>query len=243
MRLSRRELNILRREVAAGEFEEALALCEAGMPLQYVLGRWEFMSLEFFIGREVLIPRPDTETLVETILAHERKGSKGLEIGVGSGCISISLAHHGGIIMLGTDICPRAVEIAKFNATRHSRESGNPPTFVAANLFPPGIEEFDFIVSNPPYIPTGEIADLDESVKNYEPLSALDGGHDGLEFYRRIAAQAAARLAVGGRIYFEIGYNQGEDVKNILKMNGFFGINIIKDLAGHDRVIVGVKND
>jgi release factor glutamine methyltransferase len=217
-------------EVDDSKFMAFARLYMQGMPLQYILGRWEFMGLEFHISQDVLIPRADTEILVETILQREPHGAKGLEIGIGSGCISISLAHHGSMDMTGTDICPRALEIAKTN----NRGLCN---FVLANLFPNTHELFDFIVSNPPYISTSELANLDSSVKDHEPLKALNGGADGLDFYRRITAQAGNWLAPGGRIYFEIGYNQGQDVKNILKSSGFSGINIIKDLSGHGRVV------
>jgi len=207
------------------------------MPLQYILGKWEFMSLEFEISPDVLIPRADTEVLVETILAKEQRGARGLEVGVGSGCISISLMHYGDIDMVGVDICKKALVVANKNLGRLI--TTHPNKFVQSNLFEnvPRGAKFDFIVSNPPYISSKEMLGLDESVKTFEPHKALHGGEDGLDFYRKIVAQAGEHLISKGRIYFEIGYNQADDVKNILQDGGFFDINIIKDFAGHNRVV------
>ena len=214
------------------------------MPLQYILGKWEFMSLEFEISPDVLIPRGDTEVLVEAILSVEKNGAKGLEIGVGSGCISISLIRHGGLDMVGVDICQKAVDIANRNFERLVGVDpvSDPVTagvFIQSDLFEnvPRGAKFDFIVSNPPYISSKDMLGLDKSVKDYEPHKALHGGDDGLDFYRKIVAQAGDYLVPQGRIYFEIGYNQALDVENILQDGSFFDINIIKDLAGHDRVV------
>jgi len=217
---------------AEAEFRRLLDLRAQGMPVQYILGRTEFMSLEFIVNENVLIPRPDTEILVEAVLERE-SGSRGLEIGTGSGCISIALAHHGRNLQLtAIDICPKAIDIARQNADKHRVGID----FIQMDIFastPTG--DFDFIVSNPPYIPTGDIAGLGANVRDFEPRRALDGGRDGLEFYRKIAK------ICNGRIYLEIGYNQGEDVCNILEDNRFANIDIIKDYAGHNRVVIGKK--
>ena len=226
-------------EGLVARFEEMLARRCKFEPMQYILGRCEFMSLEFLVNENVLIPRGDTEILVETVLANEAN-ARGLEIGVGSGCVSISIAHYGeGIEMLGVDICPGALRVAALNGERLAGDGG--PEFALSDLFEgiaPG-RTFDFIVSNPPYIRTGEIAGLGAGVRDYEPVAALDGGVDGLDFYRRIAARAGGYLVRGGRIYFEIGCEQGEDVANLLSEHGFYSVRVVKDLAGLDRVVWG----
>ena len=218
---------------AAAEYRKCLIKREGLMPVAYIVGKCEFMSLEFDINRHVLIPRPDTEVLVETILAAEN-AAEGLEIGIGSGCISVSLMFYNSqIAMDGADICPKAVAIARENACKHN---------VTANFFVSDVFEnmpprrYDFIVSNPPYIPTGDIAALGLNVRGYEPANALDGGPAGLDFYRRVAA-GTNFLRKGGRIYFEIGHNQGRDVAEILSAAGFSEIGIKRDIAGKDRVV------
>jgi len=209
----------------------------SNIPIQYLVGKCEFMSLEFIVDENVLIPRPDTEILVETVLTQEISFANGLEIGVGSGCISISLEHYAkNIKMRGVDISNRAVQVA---AQNYGRIISGENIFFVSNLFEnvPRGTLFDFIVSNPPYIEAAEIERLDNNVKDYEPRLALDGGPDGLQFYRDICAQAGNYLTAQGRIYFEIGYNQADAVKQILADNGFSNINVIKDLADKNRVI------
>ncbi|MCL2575958.1 MAG: peptide chain release factor N(5)-glutamine methyltransferase [Defluviitaleaceae bacterium] len=222
-------------------FKNAVKLRIENMPLQYVLGVWEFMGLEFEVSPDVLIPREDTEVLVRLVLENEPSGAKGLEIGVGSGCISVSLAVFGGMDMVGVDVCHKALVVAERNARQHcnGRPTVTAPMFVLSDLFENVYKEdkFDFIVSNPPYISGEDMQILDKSVKDYEPHKALHGGDDGLDFYRKIAIGAKDYLKPNGRIYFEIGYNQAQDVKNILQNVGFFDINILKDTAGHDRVV------
>ena len=219
------------------KFKQSISKRSAHMPLQYVVGRWEFMALEFNLGEgNVLIPRSDTEILVQTIMAEEAAGARGFEIGLGSGCISIALEYHGQMVMTGVEICPQALEVAKAN---HESIFKRPSRFFLSDLFDnvPQGATFDFIVSNPPYITDGELAGLHKSVKDYEPHLALNGGEDGLDFYKRIVAVAGQYLVPNGGIYFEIGSKQAEDVKQILYRSGFYDIDIIKDLAGFDRVI------
>ena len=210
-------------------------------PIQYITGKCEFMSLEFAVNENVLIPRPDTEILVETILAAESTPANGLEIGIGSGCISVSLEYHANYIkMSGVDISPKAVDIA---AANQIAINGIPHNFFVGNLFenvPRGT--FSFIVSNPPYICSEEIDFLDENVKGFEPKIALDGGADGLEFYRKIAKQAPKYLDHSGRIYFEIGHNQASAVTDILTSAGFVDVKTVKDLAGLDRVVWAARD-
>ena len=213
-------------------------------PVQYLTGKCEFMSLEFDVDHNTLIPRPDTEILVETILAAEKmENTNGLEIGVGSGCISVSLeCYADNIKMLGVDINPAAVAIASKNYERILSRSG---TFTASDLFDnvPRGTLFDFIVSNPPYIETLEIGRLDSTVKDFEPLLALDGGADGLDFYRRIVDRAGEYLKDNGRVYFEIGYNQARAVKEILAAAGYVDIVILDDYAGKNRVVKARRNE
>jgi len=223
-------------DTCANEFMKMIERRRENIPIQYLTGKCEFMSLEFDVNRNTLIPRPDTEILVETILAAE-KNTRGLEIGVGTGCISISLEYHGeGIAMCGVDISPEAVRVA---AQNHERILLCDGIFMVSDLFEnvPHGAKFDFIVSNPPYIETDEIERLGSNVKDYEPQLALDGGPDGLDFYRRIVGQAAEYLVDGGRIYFEIGYNQARAVENILAAAGYVDIMILDDYAGKNRVV------
>ena len=207
-------------------------------PVQYIIGGWVFMSSTLELSRDVLIPRNDTETLVNAVLSREPNFGRGLEIGVGSGAVSIALKKHGEHDMSGTDICLKAVQFANKNFAKIF--DGVEP-FVQGDLFEnvtKGIK-FDFIVSNPPYIPTADIADLSGSVKDFEPHVALDGGEDGLDFFRRISAEAGQWLLKSGGLYFEIGSNQGEDVKNIMTEAGFIKVDILQDLSQNDRVVHG----
>ena len=230
-------------DAQAGEFSRLIDARSNNVPIQYLTGKCEFMSLEFAVDENVLIPRPDTEILVETVLTQETSGSvEGLEIGVGSGCVSISLEYHGiNISMRGVDIDEAAVQTTVYNWKRIFKGSIlQRDKFFVSNLFEnvPRGTFFDFIVSNPPYIETEEIGRLGSSVKDYEPRIALDGGADGLEFYRRIVGQAREYLADEGRIYFEIGYNQARAVEEILASAGYVDIVVLDDYAGRNRVVM-----
>jgi len=225
-------------DIHADKFMQMVNARCGNVSIEYLTGKCEFMSLEFAVNPNTLIPRPDTEILVETILAAEKNdNTRGLEIGIGSGCISISLEYYAqNITMGGVDICPEAVKVAAKNYMRIlSRES----IFAVSDIFEnvPRGTLFDFIVSNPPYIETEEIERLGSNVRDYEPRIALDGGADGLDYYRRIAEQGSDYLASDGRIYFEIGYNQARRVKNILSKAGYVDIMILSDYAGKDRVV------
>ncbi len=222
---------------------------KSGYPIQYILGKQEFMGLDFYVKEGVLIPRPDTEILVEHIIELVKSkyfGKKDLirivDIGTGSGAITLSLAHYlGNAHVYSIDISDTALEVATENSKKLGLESK--VTFLKGDLFNP-LEELklhssiDIIVSNPPYIPTKDILDLQKEVAEYEPKLALDGGEDGLDFYRRIVAESGKYIAHGGVLAFEIGYNQGNEVKELMA-GGFKDIEIIKDLSGHDRVVVG----
>ena len=203
------------------------------IPLQHLTGIQEFMGLEFEVNEDVLIPRQDTEILVEEVLkVCEDKNV--LDMCTGSGCIIISLAKLGKLQKAtGVDISDKALSVAAKNASRHITDI----EFIKSNLFEQLTGTYDIIVSNPPYIPTGEIPFLMPEVKDHEPVLALDGTDDGLEFYRRISSEARKFLRRDGYIFFEIGHNQGEDVRQILLQYGFTEIMIKKDLSGLDRVV------
>lgn len=216
-----------------------------GVPLQYITNEQEFMGLNFFVDSRVLIPRQDTETLVETIinLSKEEPIHKAVEVGVGSGCISVSLAHFiPGIQITAIDICQRALEVAKKNIQTH--DVAERVTTLESNVFEKyeGVEgALDLIVSNPPYISVVECKQLMKEVREFEPRHALTDENDGLTFYKQITKEAKKYLKENGLLAYEIGYNQGDDVKNILEQEGFKNIQVIKDLPGHDRVVIGRK--
>lgn len=208
------------------------------IPLQHITGSQEFMGLEFDVTGEVLIPRQDTETLVEEVLKVCEQKSV-LDLCTGSGCIIISLAKLGNIEKaVGTDISQNALNIAANNARKHKVEV----EFILSDIFENVKDKYDIIVSNPPYIPTGEIERLMPEVKDHEPWNALDGASDGLLFYQRIAAKLKVHLKENGMVFFEIGYNQGMEVRDILAKEGFYDITIKKDLSGQDRVVSGKYN-
>lgn len=215
----------------------------SGVPLQYITNEQEFMGLSFYVDENVLIPRQDTETLVEKLIEKSKKMQfkNIIEVGVGSGCISISLAKFiPGAQIMGIDISPKALEIAKKNWQINKIES--PVKWIQGDILNdyPLDGKVDLIVSNPPYITTKDCKELEEDVKDHEPMLALDGGDDGLEFYREITRQARNHLVRGGMLAYEIGYNQGEDVRKIMAENGFVQIEVIKDLACKDRIVLGI---
>lgn len=217
-----------------------------GFPLQYIIGTQEFMSLDFKVNTYTLIPRSDTEVLVETILGLSKENTIKyiMDIGTGSGCIPISLLYYNNSIRaVAVDISEGALEVARENAVKHgvldkiefvnSDLFGNiPDTFVG---------KLDAIVSNPPYIPKDIIPTLMTEVREYEPMSALVGGVDGLDFYRKITSQGHKYIRQGGYLFYEIGHDQAEAVINIMKQYNFENIRVIKDLAGLDRVVIGLR--
>lgn len=205
------------------------------MPMQYILGRCEFMGLMFSVNENVLIPRPDTEILVEKVLEYKPKTV--LDIGTGSGAIAVSVAKYGEAEVTAVDISRKALETAAKNAAANGVEI----KFVKSDIFENTEGSFDAIVSNPPYIVSGVIPTLDAQVKDFEPMLALDGGADGLDFYRRITDNAKKHLNKNGLLAFEIGYDQGESVSALMRGAGFADVAITKDLAGLDRVVIGLN--
>ena len=206
------------------------------VPLQYITGEQEFMGLPFKVNSNVLIPRQDTETLVEEALKVIRPGMKVLDMCTGSGCILISILKNVlNVEGVGCDISKQALIVAKENAKLNNVVA----TFERSDLFDHVTETFDVIVSNPPYIRTEEIATLMPEVCQFEPVGALDGKEDGLFFYRKMIAESSKYLNPNGVILFEIGYDQGQDVSLMLKEAGYKDIEIVKDLAQNDRVVIG----
>lgn len=207
------------------------------IPLQHITGEQEFMGLTFRVNQHTLIPRQDTEILVEEGMRHMYDGMRILDMCTGSGCILLSLLKYSNECEgMGVDISEEALKVAKENAQR----LGLKAEFIQGDLFEPVPEKkFDMIVSNPPYIETAVIETLMPEVREHEPMQALDGMEDGLFFYRKIVEKAPAFLTKGGWLLFEIGYNQGEAVSKLMTEQGFKEVEVVKDYAGLDRVVLG----
>jgi release factor glutamine methyltransferase len=246
--MSRAEYLIRRQEeapVLSAEWNDKIEKRCHRVPLQYILGQTEFMGLTFFVGPGVLIPRQDTETLVELVLQMEKRQQERdntetavLDLCTGSGCIGLSLAVLGDHFHVSlTDLSGDALEIARKNRDHLCPEV----EIYQGDLFQgiPSYQKYDVIVSNPPYIESAVIEDLQQEVKSYEPRMALDGMADGLFFYRRIAEEGKQYMKSGARIYLEIGYDQGRSVPEILTTAGFTNVTVYQDLAGLDRVVRG----
>ena len=218
------------------EYEAILNKRAEHVPLQYITGEQEFMGIPFHVNESVLIPRQDTETLVEEALKIVRPGMKVLDMCTGSGCILISILKNVVDVQgFGYDISKQAINVAKENAKLNNVNA----VFERSDLFEEVMEQFDVIVSNPPYIPTDVIGGLMPEVAVYEPLQALDGKEDGLHFYRRIVKDALEFLKPDGKLLFEIGHDQGESVPALMREAGYKDVRVIKDLAGNDRVVIG----
>ena len=205
-------------------------------PLQQITGYQEFMGLRFKVTPDVLIPRQDTEILVEEVMRYVHDGMHILDMCTGSGCILLSLLKYSNDCEgTGCDISEPALKVAEGNAKELSLNA----SFVQSNLFENISGKYEFIVSNPPYIPTGVIPTLMEEVRDHEPVSALDGREDGLYFYREIVEKAGEYLYPGGMLFFEIGYDQAEKVSSLMQEAGYQEVTVCKDLAGLDRVVYG----
>ena len=218
-----------------------------GYPIQYILKEREFMGLEFYLEDGVLVPRPDTEILVEYVIDYINKRYNGknidvLDIGIGSGAISLSIANYcKDAEVYGIDIEDIPIKVANINKEKFDLTNVN---FFKGDLFKAldGLDlKFHIIMSNPPYIASEKIKDLDIKVKNFEPRIALDGGMDGLNFYRQITVESKRYLVDNGLLIYEIGFDQGKSVSDILIKEGFSNVSILKDLQGLDRVVYGTK--
>ena len=205
------------------EYQIALRKRAEHVPLQYIVGETEFMGLKFKVNSSVLIPRQDTETLVEEALKVVRPGMRVLDLCTGSGCVIVSILHNvSDVEGYAVDISKQALNVAKENARLND------------------VGTFGVIVSNPPYICTDEIAKLMPEVRDFEPMEALDGKEDGLYFYRKIIGQCKQYLNPEGHLLFEIGYDQGQKVSALMREIGFHDVQVIKDLARNDRVVTGM---
>ena len=222
------------------ELEDVLKQREQRVPLQYLMGECEFMGYDFYVDERVLIPRQDTECLVELAVESIREKStkvKVLDLCTGSGCIGISVAKLcPDTEVTLADISDGALTVAQKNAQNLSADV----TLIKGNLFENIEGRFDYILSNPPYIPSEVIEGLMPEVKEHEPRLALDGEADGLSFYRKIIDEAPDYLNPDGRIYFEIGAEQGEDLTRLMNERGFSEVKVHKDLAGLDRIVTGI---
>ena len=222
-------------------YKKQIARRAEHIPLQHLTGEQEFMGLAFKVNEHVLIPRQDTEVLVEEALNYVRSGMDILDVCTGSGCILLSVLKLGekkcrGILHgTGVDLSREALQVAEENAGRLQVEA----TFLHSDLFAEVQGQYDMILSNPPYIEKAVVETLEEEVRIHEPRMALDGGEDGLDFYRKITAESVQYLRKGGRLLFEIGYDQGEAVSALMKEH-FAEVRVIQDLAGLDRVVSGV---
>lgn len=217
-------------------FDEMINRRAAHEPLQYILGKAYFMGLEFMVSPDVLIPRFDTEILVEEALKHINSDKNVLDVCTGSGCIAISVAKLSNATVVAVDISEAALNMAKKNAEYN--ETSN-VTFVHSDMFSDVEGKFDVILSNPPYIRSEEVLKLMPEVLVHEPHLALDGHEDGLFFYEILARESSKFLNPSGLLIVEIGYDQAEDVSRLLENNNFTDIRVIRDLAGLDRVVCG----
>lgn len=232
------------RDVSEEEYGRYCGLIErraAHVPLQHLTGEQDFMGLTFLVNKDVLVPRQDTEVLVEEAMKHLHDGMRILDLCTGSGCILLSLLHYSNDCEgVGVDLSARALSVAGKNyEIQRTQRPDMKARFLEGNLFEGLEDRFDMIVSNPPYIKTDVIDTLMPEVREYEPVMALDGGTDGLVFYRRIAGDAGAYLNGGGMLFFEIGCEQAADVCKIMEAAGFREVEVVKDFAGLDRVVYG----
>ena len=218
------------------QYRQTLNQRERRIPLQQITGEQEFMGLSFYVNEHVLIPRQDTEVLVEETAKFLKDGMSFLDLCTGSGCILLSLLHlRAGAEGTGADLSPEALKVAAQNRER----LGVKAELIESDLFDKIEGAFDVIVSNPPYIKREEIETLMDEVRLHEPYMALDDHEDGLYFYRKIAEEAPKHLRAGGGLFLEIGWDQGGSVSELLREQGFSDVKVVKDLAGLDRVVEG----
>lgn len=211
------------------------------IPLQQLTGEQDFMGLTFSVNEHVLIPRQDTEILVEEVLKELHDGMRVLDMCTGSGCILLSLLHYSNDCEgLGVDLSAEALEVAGRNVLKVlTPEKAEHAHFLQSNLFEKVEGKFEIIVSNPPYIASAEVEKLMPEVRDHEPRMALDGTEDGLYFYRRIIEEAGKHLVSSGMLFFEIGYDQGQAVSELMRTEGYCEVQVVQDYAGLDRVVFG----
>lgn len=211
------------------------------IPLQQLTGEQDFMGLTFSVNEHVLIPRQDTEILVEEVLKELHDGMRILDMCTGSGCILLSLLHYSNDCEgLGVDLSAEALEVAGQNVLKVlTPEKAEHAHFLQSDLFEKLEDKFEIIVSNPPYIASAEVEKLMPEVRDHEPRMALDGTEDGLYFYRRIIEEAGKHLVSSGMLFFEIGYDQGQAVSELMRAQGYREVQVVQDYAGLDRVVLG----
>lgn len=211
------------------------------IPLQQLTGEQDFMGLTFNVNEHVLIPRQDTEILVEEVLKELHDGMRVLDMCTGSGCILLSLLHYSNDCEgLGVDLSAEALEVAGRNVLKVlTPEKAEHAHFLQSDLFEKVEGKFEIIVSNPPYIASAEVEKLMPEVRDHEPRMALDGTEDGLYFYRRIIEEAGKHLVSSGMLFFEIGYDQGQAVSELMRTEGYCEVQVVQDYAGLDRVVLG----
>ena len=211
------------------------------IPLQQLTGEQGFMGLTFSVNEHVLIPRQDTEILVEEVLKELHDGMRVLDMCTGSGCILLSLLHYSNDCEgLGVDLSAEALEVAGRNVLKVlTPEKAEHAHFLQSDLFEKVEGKFEIIVSNPPYIASAEVDRLMPEVRDHEPRMALDGTEDGLYFYRRIIEKAGKHLVSSGMLFFEIGYDQGQAVSELMRTEGYCEVQVVQDYAGLDRVVFG----
>ena len=210
-----------------------------GIPVQYLVNEQEFYGLKFFVNENVLIPQPDTEIIVEEALNIISDGDRVLDLCTGSGVIGVTIANKKNVNVVASDISKKALEVAKINA---DNLGDSKVTLVESNLFENIDGKFNVIVSNPPYIKKDVIKTLSKEVQN-EPIIALDGGIDGLDFYKKIVEEAINYLEDGGYLLLEIGYDQKEEVLNLVINKNYIDIRVRKDLSNNDRVVIMQKGE
>ena len=222
-------------EIDPAPLEALMTRRRAGEPIQYIREKTEFFSRDFFVDGRVLIPRPETEILVETVLARARPDARVVDIGTGSGCIAISLERtRPDLRVLGLDLSIDALAVAD----RNRRTLESMVALCASDLLSAVYEEFDLIVSNPPYIAAAEIGGLATEVRDHEPVMALTPGARGTEIIERILDEAPARLAPDGRVILEIGFGQQQSVRNVARARRFEVEEVVRDLSGIERIVV-----
>ena len=211
------------------------------IPLQQLTGEQDFMGLTFSVNEHVLIPRQDTEILVEEVLKELHDRMRILDMCTGSGCILLSLLHYSNDCEgLGVDLSAEALEVAERNVLKVlTPEKAEHAHFLQSDLFEKVEGKFEIIVSNPPYIASAEVEKLMLEVRDHEPRMALDGTADGLEFYRRIIVEAGQYLVSSGMLFFEIGYDQGQAVSELMREHGYREVQVVQDYAGLNRVVYG----
>lgn len=239
-----RDMSLYASTEVEARLQELLERRLAGEPVAYLIGEWEFFGLTLDINRDVLIPRPDTELIAQRAIELAREAGEGarvLDLCAGSGCIGLAVAQNApNCRVVLADYSEDALRICKTNVRRCNL--GNRANAVLANALEapsPTLGDFDVIVSNPPYIPTDDVLELEVSVRDYEPWTALDGGEDGLDFYRAISERWRGVLRPGGSLVFEVGIHQATDVENILAAHGFENIQTTPDPAGIWRMVEG----